>query len=184
MHRYHPVSISLHWLTVLGLLAATAMALIMVDMPGITPAKLRLFNYHKWLGVCLLLLVVVRLLARLVWPAPALPASIPVWQQQVARGLHLGLYLLLLLIPVIGYCYSLAAGFPVVLFGVWPLPVFMAPDPELKAVLKTAHQWANKALWIVLALHVSAALKHAFIDRDGVMQRMWFRFSRKDAVHP
>lgn len=172
---YHPLSIVLHWLTVAGLAAATAMAVIMVDIPGITPQKLRLFNYHKWMGVCLWGLVLVRLAVRLLRPPVPLPAALPRWQVVTAKGLHVALYGLLLTVPLLGYLYSLAAGFPVVLFGVWPLPVVMQPDPALKPVLKAWHLLANQALWALVCLHVAAALKHALIDRDGVFERMWPR---------
>lgn len=170
---------SLHWLTVIGIVAATVMAVIMVDIPGITPQKLRLFNYHKWLGVCLWGLVLCRLAWRVAHPPPPLPAELPGWQRAVAHILHLALYALLLLIPLLGYGYSLAAGYPVVLFGVLPLPVLFGPDPDLKAGLKLAHLWANQALWGLLLLHVGAALQHAFVQRDGVMQRMLPRFKAR-----
>jgi cytochrome b561 len=153
------------------------MALYMVDIPGITPTKLRLFNYHKWLGVCLWLFVLARLCWRYLSPPPALPDSVPGLQRRLAAIGHAGLYTLMLLIPILGYAYSLAAGYPVVLFGVLELPVFMAADPELKPVLKTLHKLANQLLWVLLTGHVLAALKHALFDRDGIMQRMlpvWF----------
>lgn len=170
--RYSAVAVLLHWLMFAGILVATVMALYMVSIPGITPAKLRLFNYHKWLGVCLWLVLMLRMLWRLKNPPPPLPDAMPLWQKRAAALGHSGLYVLMFAIPVLGYFYSLAAGYPVVLFGQIPLPVMMAPDPELKELLKTAHRMANQLLWLVLLTHVGAALKHALIDRDGIMQRM------------
>lgn len=169
---YHPMSILLHWLMVFGLACATVMALIMVDMPGITPTKLRLFNYHKWLGVTLWCVVLVRLAWRLLVPPPPLPAHMKRWEVSVAWLMHAALYALMFAVPVAGYCYSLVAGYPVVWFGVWELPVLMAPDPELKPVFKLIHKTLGQAMWCLVGLHVLAGLKHWLIHKDGVMQRM------------
>ncbi len=86
--------------------------------------------------------------------------------------LHGLLYVLMFAIPLSGYFYSLAAGVPVTYLGVLPLPVLIGPDPELKDVLKAVHYWLNMSLLAAVVLHVAAALKHQFIDRDGVLKRM------------
>jgi cytochrome b561 len=75
-------------------------------------------------------------------------------------------------VPISGYLYTLSAGVPVVYFGVLPLPVFFDADPALKPVLKSVHYWLTMGLAALVAAHVAAALKHAVIDRDGVMRRM------------
>ena len=80
--RYSPVAIALHWLVALLVIAAFTLGVTMVEMPGVTPTKLRYFNYHKWIGVTVLALAVIRLLWRLSHPAPTLPASIPEWQRK------------------------------------------------------------------------------------------------------
>ena len=120
----------------------------------------------------LLVLHALLLLWRLTHKAPAYPANMPGWQQSAAHGLHLGLYVLMFAIPVSGYFYSLAAGVPVVYLGVVPLPVLIAPNPEWKPLLKASHYWLNMTLLAAFALHVLAALKHQFIDRDNIFKRM------------
>jgi cytochrome b561 len=82
------------------------------------------------------------------------------------------LYLLFFAVPLSGYFYSLAAGVPVVYLGLFPLPVLIAPHPELKAALKLMHFALNMTLLACVCVHVLAALKHHFIDRDGVLKRM------------
>jgi cytochrome b561 len=172
MERYTKPAILLHWLIALLIIAAFSLGLTMVDIPGLTPTKLKYFSWHKWLGVTVLAFACLRLLWRLTHAAPAYPQHMPQWQQQAAHGLHGLLYLLMFAIPVSGYLYSLAAGVPVVYLGLFPLPVFMAPNPELKPLLKFAHYWLNMALLAAFCLHVLAALKHHFIDRDGILKRM------------
>ena len=172
IQRYGKVAMGFHWLMLIGLAVAFGMAWIMTDIPGITPLKLKLFNYHKWLGVTLFALVVLRLLWRQVNPPPALPNSMSTKVQLVAHAGHGLLYLFMIAIPVVGYLYSLAAGYPVVWFGVIELPVIMAPNPELKPVFKQLHDQLGNGLLLLVAGHVCMALKHHVIDKDGTLCRM------------
>jgi cytochrome b561 len=75
-------------------------------------------------------------------------------------------------IPASGYLYSSAAGIQVVYLGIVPLPTLIGPDTALKIVLKTIHIWLNYTLLVIVAAHTLAALKHHFIDRDGLLARM------------
>jgi len=77
-------------------------------------------------------------------------------------------------VPLLGWAYSSAAGFPIVLFGLWPLPDFVSASPDLAEAIKPWHAWAAYALAALVVLHVAGALKHALIDRDGLLARMSF----------
>lgn len=170
--RYTYTAILLHWLIALLVIAAFTMGLVMTDIPGLTPTKLRYYSWHKWMGVTVLLLAVLRVLWRLGHRAPAYPDAMPPVQQAIARGLHGLLYVLIFAVPLSGYFYSLASGVPVVYFGLFQLPVLIDANPELKPVLKAVHFWLNMVLATSVGIHVAAALKHQFVDRDGVMRRM------------
>ncbi|NMM37288.1 MAG: cytochrome b [Glaciimonas sp.] len=172
MQRYTKTAMVLHWLIAILIISSFALGLTMTDIPGITPTKLKYFSWHKWLGVTILGLVCLRLLWRLSHAAPTYPTSMAVWQQKAAGGLHGLLYFLMFTIPLSGYFYSLAAGVPVVYLGAIPLPVFIAPDPELKVLLKTVHYALNMTLLAAVGLHILAALKHHFIDRDHIFKRI------------
>lgn len=172
MQRYTVPAIVLHWLIALLIVAAFALGLVMTDIPGLTPAKLRYVSWHKWLGVTVLGLAVLRLLWRLGHRPPALPATTPGWQQSAAHGLHALLYVLIFAVPLSGYAFSLAAGVKVVYLGVFELPVLFGPDPVLKPVLRAVHYWLDMSLAAAVALHLAAALKHQFIDRDALLARM------------
>lgn len=172
MHRYTTPAIVLHWLIALLIIGAFTMGLVMTDIPGLTPTKLKYYSWHKWAGVTVLGLATLRLLWRLAQQPPAYAGAMPAWQRGAAHGLHWLLYLLMFAVPLSGYFYSLASNIPVVYFGIVQLPVLIGPDPALKAVLKDVHYWLNMLLAGLVALHVLAALKHLFVDRDGVMQRM------------
>ena len=169
--RYGLVAILLHWLVAVLIGAAFALGIVMVDIPGLTPTKLRYFSWHKWLGVTVLALAALRLLWRLLQGTPP-PVSMPLWQQRASSLGHALLYVLMFAAPLSGYFYSLAAGVPVVYLGIWPLPVLMEADPALKPVLKELHGALVYVMLTIIIVHILAALKHQLIDRDGVLKRM------------
>lgn len=172
MERYTKPAVLLHWLIALLIIAAFALGLTMTNIPGLTPTKLKYFSWHKWLGVTVFGLACLRLLWALGHPAPAHPPSMADWQKKAARVSHGLMYILIFAVPLSGYFYSLAAGVPVVYLGVVPLPVFIGPDQELKALLKQVHYACNVTLLIVFFLHILAVIKHQLIDRDRTLQRM------------
>jgi cytochrome b561 len=171
-NKYNLLAMAFHWLMFLGLAAAVVMAWIMTEIDGITPFKLRLYNYHKWLGVSLFVLAAARLLWRWIVKPPRLPATMSARDQTLAHLGHAALYGLMFSIPLIGYFYSLAAGYPVVWFGVIELPVLIGPSPTLKPILKEAHELFANALIFLAAAHALIALKHHFINKDSVLSRM------------
>lgn len=181
MQRYTNTAIALHWLIAVLIIGTFALGLMMTDIPGLTPTKLRYFSWHKWAGVTVLLLAVLRLLWRLVNHAPPYPAAMPAWQKSAAHALHGLLYVLIFAVPLSGYFYTLAAGVPVVYFGLFELPVLIQPDPALKAVLKEVHYWLNMLMAGLVGMHVAAALKHLVVDRDGIMQRMLPSFTKENS---
>lgn len=172
MNKYAKPAIALHWLMAGLIIAGFSLGVTMVDIPGLTPTKLKYYSWHKWLGITVLALAAIRLLWRLTHAAPRYPATMPPWQQKTAGLLHGLLYFLMFAIPVSGYFYSLAAGVPVSYLGILPLPVLIDADPELKPVLKAVHYWLNMTLLASFVLHLAAALKHHLIDRDTVFARM------------
>ncbi|SCK21689.1 cytochrome b [Vogesella sp. LIG4] len=169
--RYSPAQILMHWLMAVLIIAAFAFGRYVDSLP-LSPTKFRLISYHKWLGISILALLVLRVLLRLAKRAPALPASMGPVARLAAHGGHAALYLLMLVIPVSGWLMSSAYGIPVVLFGVLPLPDLLAANPELAEQLKAVHGLLNNALLLVVIGHVLAALKHQFIDKDGLLERM------------
>lgn len=169
---YHAPAIALHWASALLIIAGAVLGLVMTDMPGLSPAKLKYFAWHKWIGVTALLLALPRLACRLARPAPPPPAGMGLHQQRAARLTHGALYGLLLAVPISGLLYTQAAGVPVVVFGVLEIPALLAPDPAWKQPLQTVHRLLNDTLIGLVALHVLAALKHQFIDRDNLLARM------------
>ena len=167
---YTPVAIAFHWLLALMIVGSLSLGLYMADLP-FSPTRLKLYNWHKWAGVTILALSALRLLWRLTHRPPA-DLPMPAWQQRAAHGAHLALYALFFAVPLAGWAYSSAAGFPIVWFGVLPLPDFVPVDRALSESLKPLHRWLAYALGTVVLLHIAGALKHHFIDRDSLLRRM------------
>ena len=172
MQRYTKTAMLLHWLIALLIVSGFIMGLVMTSIPGFTPSKLRYFSWHKWIGVSVFGLAVLRILWRHFNKPPAHPAHMPAWQNHAADAMHWALYFLIFAVPVSGYLYTLSAGVPVVYLGLWEMPVFMAPDPELKPLLREIHYWLDMTMAALVIAHAGAALKHHLIDRDNVLKRM------------
>ncbi len=168
--RYSGTAIALHWLLALAIVGAFIVGVYMSDLP-VSPQRLKLYNWHKWAGICILALSALRLLWRLTHRPPA-DVAMPAWQRRSAHAVHILLYLLFFAVPLAGWAYSSAAGFPVVVFGVLPLPDFVAPSKELAEAIKPLHKILAFTMAALVLAHVAAALKHHFVDRDGLLERM------------
>ena len=168
--RYSGIAIALHWLLALAILGAFIVGVYMSDLP-VSPQRLKLYHWHKWAGICILALSGLRLLWRLTHRPPA-DVAMPAWQRQSAHAVHILLYLLFFAVPLAGWAYSSAAGFPVVVFGVLPLPDFVAPSKELAEAIKPLHKILAFTMAALVLAHVAAALKHHFVDGDGLLSRM------------
>jgi cytochrome b561 len=169
MNTYTRTAKALHWLIALLIFAVFPLGLYMHDLK-LSPAKLQLYSYHKWAGVIIFLLAIVRLLWRITHRPPAL--SLPRLQQIASGAVHHLLYVLMLAIPFSGWLMSSAKGYQTVLFGILPLPDLLAKDKELGHTLENIHASLNYLLLALVAVHIAAALKHHFIDRDQVLTRM------------
>jgi cytochrome b561 len=170
--RFSGPAIVLHWLLALALFGIFALGVYMADLP-ISPERLRLFNWHKWAGISILALSLLRLAWRLAH-APPRDVPMPAWQRRLAHMSHRTMYVLFLVVPLVGWAYSSATGFQVVVFGVLPLPDFVPKSKPLADVLEVTHATLAWLLASLVVVHVAAALKHALVDRDGLLGRMWF----------
>lgn len=175
--RYGFVAQALHWLTLLLLIGSFSLGWWMTELQR-SPLQVQLFAYHKWIGVTIFGLVALRLLWRLCVPPPPLPAAMPPWQRRVAAATHGALYALLFAVPLSGWLMSSAKGFQTVYFKVLPIPDLIGKNRELAKLLEDVHETLTTLMLVLVALHALAALKHQFVDRDGVLLRMLPRLRR------
>lgn len=167
---YGRTATSLHWLLAGAIAVTFSLGWVMTEL-SISPLKLRLFNWHKWLGVTVLALAAIRTLWRLTHPAPP-DLPMPAWQARAAHALHGLLYLLMVTIPLSGWAYSNAVGYPIVYLGRFRLPDLVEKNKELGKVLLEVHHVLAWTLAALVLMHVLAALKHHFIDKDATLRRM------------
>jgi cytochrome b561 len=130
-----------------------------------------MMSRHKSVGITILGIAVIRLAWRWIDRPPALP-PMPRWQELAARLNHWALYALLFALPLTGWLMSSAANRPVSWFGLVQLPDFIAPDEGLEEALEETHETLVNVLFALAGLHVAAALKHQFVDRNGLLFRM------------
>jgi len=169
--HYTPVAKALHWLMAILLFGLLALGFIMADLP-LSPRKLQLYSWHKWAGVTVFLLVLVRLAWRVTHRPPPLPEHMPRVMQLAAHAGHALLYGLMIAIPLSGWLMSSAKGFQTVWFGVLPIPDLVNKNQELGNLLQIVHLSLNLLFVAAIVGHIGAALKHHFIDRDDVLTRM------------
>lgn len=159
----------LHWTMALMILAMLFVGIGMVASINLRPT---LVSLHRPLGIAILLLVIVRLWNRLRHPPPPLPADLPTIQVFAAKASHWLLYGLMFAMPLVGWSMLSAGGYPVTMFKGFALPPIAPHDPTVYAVLRTAHTWLALLLFATVLLHLSAALFHAWVRRDGVFESM------------
>lgn len=169
--RYTRTAMSLHWLIAIAIFGTFALGTYMSDL-RVSPTMLKLYSWHKWAGVTIFVLVIVRLVWRIGHPPPPLPAHMPALERLAAHAGHLALYGLMFVIPISGWLMSSAKGFQTVWFGVLPLPDLVAKDAALGDLLQQVHLVLNYSLLALVVVHAAAALKHHFFDRDDVLLRM------------
>ncbi|MDX8378690.1 MAG: cytochrome b [Gallionella sp.] len=167
--RYTRTAITLHWLIALLIFATFPIGFYMHDLK-LSPMKLHLYSYHKWIGITILILAILRILWRATHHPPAL--NLARWQQLASKTIHYLFYSLIVLIPFSGWLMSSAKGVQTVWLGVLPLPNLVAKDKLLGNLLSNVHEVLNYTLLLLITLHIAAALKHHFIDRDEVLSRM------------
>jgi len=169
--RWGAISQLFHWIIVALILLIAYLGLTMTGLPN-GPRKINIYALHKSVGLTILALVTLRLLWRLYAGAPTPAAGTPAWQQRVASLTHFGLYVLLFAMPLSGWLFNSAAGYPLQWFKLFNLPAIAGRNEDLKALAETAH---TTMFWILVALvlaHAGAAFYHHLFQNDDTLKRM------------
>jgi cytochrome b561 len=176
---YTKTAVFLHWLIALMIIAQLGVGLLMGEEGLWEPAmRGQLYAFHKATGMLVIVLTVIRIVWRLINPPPALPNGMASWEVFASKATHGLFYLLLLAIPLSGWALVTAAGRgPVDMFGIfgWPdMPILssVTNKKEYAESISEIHELLAYGMMGLLALHIGAALKHHFINKDGVLMRM------------
>ncbi|HEY0800825.1 MAG TPA: cytochrome b [Steroidobacteraceae bacterium] len=169
--RYSAVAQGFHWI-IAGLIVTQFTLALMADDLPLGLHKLAVLARHKSFGMTVLMLAVLRLLWRLFNRPPELPAGMSKIEKALARGTHLLFYVLLFAMPLTGWMMSSAKNYSVSWFGQFTWPDLVAPNEKTFELLKTTHHLLGWLLLTVAILHILAALKHHFWNKDDVLVRM------------
>ncbi|MFN7184975.1 MAG: cytochrome b [Alphaproteobacteria bacterium] len=169
--RYDRVAVALHWLMAICIIGMLLLGFFWEDIAS-RDLKIFAINFHKSLGLTLLLLAFFRLYWRLRHPAPTLPVTIPPLERKAARAAHIALYALMIAIPLSGWMYvSALAKYPTVYFGLFTIPHLPIPK-SMKGFFYESHELLAYGLIALLSLHLLAAMKHHFFDKNDVLRRI------------
>ncbi|MCB1704200.1 MAG: cytochrome b [Halioglobus sp.] len=169
--RYGSLSIGLHWLMFLLIVAVYACIELREFYPKGSDPREALKTWHFMLGLSVLALVSLRLLLRLLQSSPVISPPPAVWQQRVATVMHWLLYALMFAMPIAGWLILSAAGKPIPFFGL-ELPALVAQDKDTAGWIKEIHETAGKVGYALIGLHAAAALFHHYVQRDDTLTRM------------
>lgn len=203
--HYSRIAILLHWLIAVSVLAMIPMGLWMtaaIDQPDKQALAYRIFQIHKSIGFLILALTIFRIFWRLTHRAPSMPQAMKGWETFAARVTHIAFYMLLLALPLTGWLY-VSTGWTIAydkalevatswfgLFGIPHVPGVAGLDADTRRVIAFQAMGVHSTLsWgavVLIALHIGAALKHHFINRDGVLVQMmpFLKHRKQDAPAP
>ncbi len=171
--KYSRVAIILHWLIAVLVIANFVLASMAEDLPR--EARGALMSPHKAIGISILVFSVLRLFWRLGHKPPPLPDAIPAWQAAAGRFIHILFYFLIIAVPFSGWLMASAhpQAPPIDFFGLFDASLPIGKDDGLASIGHDAHGILTKLLFILITLHILAALKHQFADRLPFIERMW-----------
>lgn len=169
--RYGALAQLFHWV-IAGLIVTQFVLARTADGLPLGVRKLALLARHKSFGMTILMLAILRLLWRLRHSPPALPAAMRPIERLAARAAHVALYTLIFAMPLTGWMMSSAKNYSVSWFGLFTWPNLIGKNEAAFALLRSTHDILSNVLFAVASLHILAALKHHFWDRDDVLLRM------------
>lgn len=171
VERYPDALIWMHWIMAVLIVSTIPIGWVMGDLePG--PTQDRLYHLHRSIGVTVLALACLRLALRLRLGAPPPEPSLEPWQRTASIAAHHGLYVLIFLVPLLGWAGTSAFGAPIIVWGLFELWPILPRSEALSAVLLGAHGFLASAMAGLALVHIGAALWHGFVRGDGVLQRM------------
>lgn len=171
---YNTVSIALHWLMFILIVAVFASIELRELFDKGTETRDAFKMWHFMLGLSVLALVSVRLIVRvLAGPAPEIQPKPKKWQSTLGKFAHIMLYVFMLVMPIAGWLILSMAGKPVPFFGL-ELPPLASENRELAKTIKEIHEIAGEAGYYLIAAHAAAALFHHYVLADNTFKRMLF----------
>jgi cytochrome b561 len=179
LQRYSRVAMVLHWVIAIAIIGMIIGGKVMHDMMHQKPPPVIVFDlvqFHKSMGITILLLSLFRLVWRFTHRPPALP-QMAAWQTGLAHVSHWGFYFLMFAIPLSGWAMvsSSPLKFPTLMFFSqieWPHIPFLVGRVDLHEAFEETHEILANITILLIFLHVGAALYHHYLLKDSVLRRM------------
>jgi cytochrome b561 len=169
--EYGSISKLLHWLVAMLVIGLLLVGFYLDEISRIY--SISAYSLHKTTGIAVMVITFIRAIWMLMNPKPALPESTNKLQRALSNGTHYLFYVLLFIMPISGWIMSCAYGHPPSFFGLFSLSLpFVAKDLAIASFAKSVHAVTAWLIISLLFIHIAAALKHHFINRDGVLSRM------------
>jgi len=170
--RYSSTNQLLHWITSACMLAIVPLAWVMTNAKDDTPGLGAMYNWHKTLGLIVLLVTAFRIVWRFIDKPPAYPPSIARWDRALAHATYGLFYLTLLWMPITGAVMSAYEGHPTVLFNLIPTPDLLPKNDKLADLFGALHAAGQWAVYGLILLHLAGVVFHLVAKKDGVLGRM------------
>jgi cytochrome b561 len=171
--RYGSLSIALHWVMLLLLIAVYATIELRGMFPKGSDPREAMKAWHFMLGLAVFGLVWLRLAVHTIaGPVPRVQPEPPGWQSALAKLMHVALYLFMIAMPILGWLVLSAEGKPIPFFGV-SLPALIAENKQSAKSLQEIHETVGELGYWLIGVHAAAALFHHYIARDNTLRRMF-----------
>lgn len=184
-NTYDRTARRLHWIIAILIIFMLIGGKLMGFIPKEeTSLRVMVYGWHKTFGITILVLSVLRLVWRLRHKAPALPEHRPSWEKLAAKFTHIAFYVFMIAMPMIGWAITSTSRYPSKIFQVIPLPSLPGLGDlgekrgDVHHFFEDAHEKLAYLAIALIVLHVGAALKHHYKDKDDVLARMIPRLKR------
>jgi cytochrome b561 len=177
--RYSTISMALHWVMVVLLIAVYAFINLADVYPRGSDARNLMKTWHFMLGLSVLALVLLRIAVNITKTTPAIVPNPPKWQILSAKWMHFALYTLMVCMPIVGWFLLSASGKPIPFFG-FELPSLISANKDLAEIIKEIHEVGGTIGYFLIGLHTAAGLYHHYVVKDNTLLRMLPKHSQQN----
>ncbi len=178
LEHYNFIAIILHWVMAISFILMITSGLVMANLELDKSFQFQLYQWHKSLGVLLFLAFFIRIIWRVFFKPPDLPDNFSRLEAKASKLGHWSLYIWMFLLPLVGWVMVSASAFglPTFVFGwfEWPHIPGIEANKTIEDIAKFSHRWLAYSFIALVVLHIAAVVKHAMIDKENLLSRMWF----------
>ncbi|HEX3954646.1 MAG TPA: cytochrome b/b6 domain-containing protein [Stellaceae bacterium] len=172
IHTYGLVARVVHWLVAVLAVVVVGLGWSILGSARETGWRDLLLLLHRSFGLLVLALMVFRIIWRLSHPPPPLPTDFPRFEALAAHADHALLYLMFIVMPLSGYANAALSGHLVNLFGIIAIPPLLPESGRLSQIAVAVHLAGQFLIYMLVGVHVAAALVHRYVRGNAILDRM------------